>query len=133
MVLWAAWVQIPPPAPIREQRKEPHVMSDSASRSINGVPIRLPDERWAHIIGRHPELAHYRRHVIETVTNPDLVAKGLHGKFKAARLYAHLPMGPRYFIVLCKEVKPNDGFIITARISSDVGNVIRRGIIWQRK
>ena len=68
---------------------------------------------------------------IETATNPDFVARRTQGK--VAKLCADLPMGPRYLIVVYKEVGPDDGFIITARISSDVGNVIRRGIAWQRK
>src|SRR3990172_5070640 len=106
-------------------------MSDSALRSVNGVPIRLTAERWAHIVARHPEIDHYHNHIMETVANPDFVAKGTHSELKAARLYADLPMGPRYLIVVYKEIKTNDGFIITARISSDVGNLIRGGILWQ--
>lgn len=108
-------------------------MSGLAPESVNGVPIRLTGERWAHIIRRHPEMKNYQRHVVETVTNPDFVAKGIRGELKASRLYADLPMGPRYLIVVYREVGPDDGFIITARISSDVGNVIRGGIAWQRK
>lgn len=108
-------------------------MSDSAPRSVNSVPIRLTAERWAHIVRRHPEIEHYHDRVIETLTNPDFVAKGLHGELKAARLYADLPIGPRFIIVVYTEARSDDGFIITARISSDVGNVIRGGIVWQKK
>lgn len=108
-------------------------MTASAPRSVNGVPIRLTGERWSHIVVRHPEMKEYQRQVADTVSSPDFVAKGTHGEFKAARLYSDLPMGPRYIIVVYREVRPDDGFIITARISSDVGNVIRGGIAWQRK
>ena len=108
-------------------------MSSAVPRSVNGVPIRLTSERWTHILRRHPEVQTYQDRITETVTDPDFVAKGLHGELKAAKLYADLPAGPKYFIVVYREVKPDDGFIITARISSDVGNVIRGGILWQRK
>ncbi len=38
--------------------------------SKNGVPIRLTDERWAHITEEHSELASLRSEIMETVANP---------------------------------------------------------------
>jgi len=33
--------------------------------SINGVPIRLPGERWMHIVSHHNEMAAYYFEVLE--------------------------------------------------------------------
>ena len=38
--------------------------------SIHRTPIRLTDERWAHITEEHCELAGYRIEVLETVQYP---------------------------------------------------------------
>jgi hypothetical protein len=35
--------------------------------SINGVPIRLTDERWAHIARNKPYMLSYRELVLETI------------------------------------------------------------------
>jgi hypothetical protein len=35
--------------------------------SVNGVPIRLTDERWEHILDAYPELASYRETILDTV------------------------------------------------------------------
>jgi len=102
-------------------------------RSVNRVPIRLTEERWRHIVARHPEIEPYRDQVLEAVEDPDFVAKGLHGELKAARLFIELPMGPRYFVVVYREVGAGDGFIITARLGSGVSNLIKGGVIWRRK
>jgi hypothetical protein len=37
------------------------------AKSINGVTIRLPDERWVHITEEHAEMAGYLYDVLETV------------------------------------------------------------------
>jgi hypothetical protein len=44
--------------------------------SKNGVPIRLTDERWAHITEEHSELAGLRSELIETVANPAEICAG---------------------------------------------------------
>jgi hypothetical protein len=93
----------------------------------------LTGERWKHIVTRHPELGSHRNHVLETVKDPDFIAKGLHGELKAVKLLIDLPMGARYLIVIYREVTPEDGFIITARISSGVGDFIKGGVIWRKK
>ncbi|MHC1599717.1 MAG: hypothetical protein ACXQS5_02720 [Candidatus Methanospirareceae archaeon] len=38
--------------------------------SVNGVPIRLTDERWTHIVENHDDMAGYYFDVLETVANP---------------------------------------------------------------
>ena len=65
--------------------------------------------------------------------DPDFLAKGLHGELKAVRLSIDLPMGARYVVVVYREVSPEDGFIITARIGSGVASLIKGGVIWRKK
>lgn len=44
--------------------------------SRNGVPIRLPDERWLHITEEHSEMAGYYFDVLETIREPDAIFQG---------------------------------------------------------
>ncbi len=88
--------------------------------SINKVPIRLTHERWNHIVENHIEMAGYYYDVLE----------GDYGKLLAIKPIAE----NKYIIVIYRENKAiNDGFIITAFISSKIKKVLRRKIIWQQK
>ena len=40
--------------------------------SQNGVPVRLTEERWRHILHRHIEMGDQRERILETVTEPDI-------------------------------------------------------------
>lgn len=53
--------------------------------SKNGVPIRLSDERWAHITEEHCELAGLRLEVRETIAQPERVLAGGPGELLALR------------------------------------------------
>jgi len=53
--------------------------------SKNGVPIRLPEERWAHIVEEHPEMASLQTAVLETVGEPQWVLQGGEGELMAVR------------------------------------------------
>lgn len=53
------------------------------ARSKNGVPIRLPDERWVHITESHSEMAGFRSDVLETIESPDVIHKGGSGELLA--------------------------------------------------
>jgi hypothetical protein len=44
--------------------------------SRNQVPIRLTQERWEHILRRHPEMANQKDRVLETLSDPDLIQQG---------------------------------------------------------
>ena len=48
-------------------------------RSKNGVPIRLPEERWFHITEEHSEIAGYYFEVLETVEEPEAIYEGKAG------------------------------------------------------
>jgi len=53
--------------------------------SKNGVPIRLSDERWAHIIEEHCELAGLRPEVMESIAQSERVLAGGAGELLAVR------------------------------------------------
>lgn len=48
----------------------------NTAKSVNGVTIRLPDERWVHITEEHAEMAGYLCDVLETVQEPLAVFEG---------------------------------------------------------
>ena len=51
--------------------------------SVNGVPIRLTEERWLHIVEARDELADRSSDVLDVVHSPDWVTKGYRGSLVA--------------------------------------------------
>jgi hypothetical protein len=78
--------------------------------SVNGVPIRLTEERWTHIVNNHDEMAGYYDDCLRVLEEPDLVLAGRQGSLKAVKAYG----GNRYLVVLYREASAEDGFVITA-------------------
>jgi hypothetical protein len=95
--------------------------------SINGVPIRLPSERWVHIVEHHDDLAGHYHDVLEAVRNPDAIYDGGTGELLAATSFE-----ARYLIVAYREVSPGDGFVITAFFTTRIRQIERRRLIWKR-
>jgi hypothetical protein len=93
--------------------------------SRGGVPVRLTDERWFHIVENHDELAGYYDQVLEAVEDPDLILQGYGGALIAAKALGRR----RYLMVVYRELRRKDGFIITAYFTSEVP---RRGIRWRK-
>jgi hypothetical protein len=92
-------------------------------RSVHGVPIRLTDERRAHIVEGHEDLADRMDDVMETVAHPAWVTRGYGGC-----LIAWKPFGrDRFLSVVFKEVGRSDGFVLTAFFTSKPD---RKGKIW---
>ncbi len=80
------------------------------AQSVNGVPIRLSDERWRHIVEAHEELEDRRDDVLSVVQSPDWVTRGYRRS-----LVAWKGFGKRgYLTVIYKELDEGDGFVITA-------------------
>lgn len=94
-------------------------------RSVNGVLVRLPDERWAHITEEHCEMAGLRLDVLETVSEPDRVLAGQYGALMAVR---EMKTG-KHLVVVYNEEK-DDGFIITAFLTRRVNRLSRRRQVW---
>lgn len=99
-------------------------------RSRNGVPVRLTDERWQHIIRRHAEMGDQRERVLETVAEPDMIQQGDFGELLAVRFYPETPLTSKYMAVVYREVGPDDGFILTAYLTSRPS--ARRTTIWKQ-
>jgi len=78
--------------------------------SIKGVPIRLTDERWAHIIGNHDDLTDRADEVLDAVAHPAWVTRGYGGTLIAWKPFGH----GRFMSVVYKELGVSDGFIVTA-------------------
>lgn len=78
-------------------------------RSINGIPIRLNEERWEHITTEHAELSQSRQDVLETVKGPDRVLIGNNDELLAIR---EVTTG-KWLVVVYRE-SADDGFVITA-------------------
>ena len=56
-----------------------------------GVPVRLTDERWFHIVENHDEVAGYYDQVLEAVEDPDLILQGYGGALIAAYFTSEVP------------------------------------------
>jgi len=97
--------------------------------SQNGVPVQLTDERWGHIVRRHPEMREQQGRVLQTIAEPDAILEGDEGTNMAARLYASTPLSTKFLVVVYREVSPDDGFILTAYFSSQLP--VRRRILWK--
>jgi len=99
-------------------------------RSQNGIPIRLTVERWQHIVSRHPEMGLERERVLEALAEPDMIQQGDFGELLAIRFYSETPLTSKFLVVAYKEVSPDDGFILTAYLTSRPST--RRVVIWKR-
>jgi len=93
--------------------------------SVNGVPIRLTEERWEHIVNNKPYMESYYERMLDAIEKPTCVLRGYTGS-----LVAVLSVGrQRYLHVIYKEVSQEDGFIITAFIARKYN---RKLIIWSQ-
>jgi hypothetical protein len=93
--------------------------------SKNGIPIRLNNERWAHIVEEHSEMAGLRMRVLETVAAPDRVFAGGDQALLAVR---ELEVG-KYIVVVYREA-PSDGFVITGFLTRRIRWLERRKQLW---
>jgi hypothetical protein len=93
--------------------------------SINRVPIRLTDERWAHITEEHCELAGWRLEVLETIVTPQRILAGGAGELLAV---SERSQG-KHLVVVYREFE-EDGFIITAFLTTKTNSLNRRKQIW---
>ncbi len=93
--------------------------------SKNGVPLRLTEERWFHIVENHDDMAGSYDDVLSAVENPDLVLNGFRGALIAIKEAGRR----KYLAVVYKELSRNDGFIITAYYTSRIS---RELVLWQR-
>src|SRR5688500_14502777 len=93
--------------------------------SKNGVPIRLTDERWAHITEEHSELVGLRLEIVATVANPTAIFAGNRGELLAIR-----EVEPEKYLVVVYREFQQDGFIITAFLTRKGQALRRRQQLW---
>ena len=98
--------------------------------SKNSIPVRITEERWEHVVRRHPEMETQREKVEETISNPDLILRGDFGEFLAVRFYSTTPLTKKYMIVAYREISNQEGFILTAYFTGSPSK--RREAIWRR-
>lgn len=103
-----------------------------SATSRNGVPIRLSAERWAHIVEAHDYMAGLHEWVLESIADPDAVAVGWEGALIATQHREDTPLGEKDVVVVYREAEADEGFVITAFMTSRVDKVWKRGVIWQR-
>ncbi len=94
----------------------------TGAMSRNGVWVRLSTERWQHISEGHPELARLRVAVLKAIADAEYVLEGTAGELLAVR---RLDSG-RVLVVAYKEVDVQDGFVITAFVTSRVAAIFKR-------
>jgi hypothetical protein len=97
--------------------------------SINRIPVRLPAERWLHIVEGHPELAGYYHDVLGTVAWPEFIVKGEKDELLAITTVTK----GKYLVVVYREASSIDGFVITAFLTRRIRQIERRELIWKRQ
>ena len=100
---------------------------------FQGRPIRLPYERWLHIIMRHSYMAELRETIRETLQDPDIVIRSRQDP-EAAAIYqkwiAGTAVGDKWVRVVVKFFDRNDAFVLTAFAR----NLMETGdTLWQRE
>lgn len=96
-------------------------MAEPTILSKNNIPIRLPDERWDHIVQEHSELVFFRQEVLNTLANPFKILAG-----QAAELFAIREIEKGKWLVVIYSEGRNDGFVITAFLT-------RRNRWWEKR
>lgn len=99
--------------------------------SKNRVTIRLTSERWHHITTSHLEIdsGDYKS-VMKTVKDPDIIFKGDQGELLAVKKRA----GKKVWIVVpYKEINKEDGFVLTAYLTTDSSWLFQKEIIWNKQ
>jgi hypothetical protein len=95
------------------------------ARSVNGLPIRLTDERWEHILEEHGELTDLTDRILNTISRPERILLGNDGAMIAVR---ETEPG-KWLVVVYRELE-KDGFVITAFLTRRRASLNRRKQLW---
>jgi hypothetical protein len=95
--------------------------------SRKGVPIRLTDERWAHITEEHCELAGLRLEVLETIADPSRILAGHKDELLASR-----EISPGEHLVVVYREMQKDCFVVTAFLTKRIKSLDRRVQVWPK-
>jgi hypothetical protein len=94
------------------------------------IPIRIPKERWEHVILGHPEMIDFEIEVFETLSNPDVVFEGNNLEKIAVKDYL-INLG-KIIVVVYKELNEKDGFLVTSFLTSKMSRLEKKKIIWKK-
>ena len=98
---------------------------DRLTTSINGIRIRLPDERWQHITQRHADMLGQEELILAVIASPERVLAGKSGELMAIREFE-----PEKWLVVIYREEQNDGFIITAFPTRRINSLNQRTQLW---
>lgn len=98
--------------------------------SIDKIPIRIPKERWVHVVAGHPEMELFQTEVMETLDNPDLIFEGSEGEKIAVKDY--LSNLGKLIVVVYKELNSEDGFLVTSFLISKLRRLEKKRLIWKK-
>lgn len=93
--------------------------------------VALTEKRWSHIVESHNYVAGLQHLALETVTDPDYIVKGRDKEKLAVKFFNSTLIGAKHLVVVYLENQ--EGFIVTAFMTSDAEKVLRRGVLWQRR
>jgi len=99
--------------------------------SKNGIPIRITYERWTHVVESHDYMAGNLELVVETIEDPDYIVAWRTGEFIALRHYESTSITEKTVVAAYREFV-DDGFLITAFMTSSTETILRKGILWQK-
>lgn len=99
--------------------------------SKNGVPIRLTDERWYHVVITHLEInpGDFPKSM-NVIAKPDLILKGSKGELLAVKKISRKRV---WLVVPYKEVSQEDGFVLSAYFTSNLFWLLKKEIIWSKE
>ena len=100
----------------------------SIAISKNNVPIRLPDERWIHIVESHDDMAGHYYDVLSAIEDPDYIIKGYRDALVALKKVSEI----KYLAIVYKELSAVDGFVITSYLTSKI-RLEKEVILWKKK
>jgi hypothetical protein len=99
-----------------------------AAVSRNGVPIRLPEGRWFHIVENHDEMAGRYDEVLSAIEVPDYIVQGYRDALVALKTIGK----KKFMAVIYRETSKKDGFVITAFLTSRV-RIEKEVLLWAKK
>ncbi len=95
------------------------------------MKVKLSKRVLNHIVRRHPEVKVHIRKIAETVQDSDIIIKGMRGELKALKFYSSLHIGPKYLVVVHRELH-GEKVIITAYFTSNVSRV-KGETVWRKR
>ena len=96
--------------------------------SKNKTKIRLGEERWFHIVESHDYMSGISDSVLECINDPEYIIEGDKGELIAIKKFNN-----KHIVVIYREVNKEDGFVITAFLTSEIERVRKeRKTIWKK-